>query len=72
MVYLRRTDASGRAEVLGRSFEVDRQWAHRWIRAEVDLDGGTIRFYRLRRREPGDQPLLREIAHRIPARPFHE
>jgi hypothetical protein len=72
LVYLRRTDASGRAEVLGRSFEVDRHWAHRLIRAEVDLDGGTIRFYRLRRREPGDQPLLREPAHRIPARPFHE
>jgi len=72
MVYLRRTDASGRAEVLGRSFEVDRHWAHRLIRAEVDLDGGTIRFYRLRRRQPGDQPLLRETAHRIPARPFHE
>src|SRR5262249_24879489 len=49
MVYLRQTDASGRAEVLGRSFEVDRRWAHPLIRAEVDLDGGTIRFYRLRR-----------------------
>jgi hypothetical protein len=72
MVYLRRTDAGGRAEVLGRSFDVDRHWAHQLIRAEVDLDGGTIRFYRLRRREPGDQPLLRETAHRIPARPFHE
>jgi transposase-like protein len=72
MVYLRRTDANGRAEVLGRSFEVDRHWVHRLIRAEVDLDGGTIRFYRLRRREPGDQPLLKETAHRIPAKPFHE
>ncbi|MBV8555014.1 MAG: hypothetical protein JO116_05585, partial [Planctomycetaceae bacterium] len=72
MVYLRRTDANGRAEVLGRSFEVDRHWAHRLIRAEVDLDGGTIRFYRLRRREPGDQPLLKEAAPRIPAKPFHE
>jgi hypothetical protein len=72
MVYLRRTEASGRAEVLGRYFEVDRHWAHRLIRAEVDLDGGTIRFYGLRRREPGDQPSLRETAHRIPARPFRE
>jgi hypothetical protein len=38
MVYLRRTDASGRAEVLGRSFEVDRHWALRLIRAEVELE----------------------------------
>jgi hypothetical protein len=72
MVYLRRTDAEGRAEVLGRAFEVDRHWAHRLVRAEVDLDAGQIRFYRLRRREPGDQPLLRETAHRIPAKLFHE
>jgi transposase-like protein len=72
MVYLRRTDAEGRAEVLGRAFEVDRHWAHRLVRAEVDLDAGQIRFYRLRRREPGDQPLLRETAHRIPPKPFHE
>jgi transposase len=72
MVDLRRTDANGWAEVLGRSFEVDRHWAHRLVRAEVDLDAGKIRFYRLRRREPRDQPLLRGTAHRIPAKPFHE
>jgi transposase-like protein len=72
MVYVRRTDAEGRAEVLGRAFEVDRHWAHRLVRAEVDLDAGKIRFYRLRRREPGDQPLLKEVLHRIPYKPFHE
>ena len=72
MVYLRRTDAEGRAEVLGRAFEVDRHWAHRLVRAEVDLDAGAIRFYRLRRREPGDQPLLKEVVHRIPSKRFHE
>jgi transposase len=72
MVYLRRTDAEGRAEVLGRAFDVDRHWAHRLVRAEVDLDAGVIRFYRLRRREPGDQPLLKEVVHRIPSKPFHE
>jgi hypothetical protein len=72
MVYVRRTDAEGRAEVLGRAFEVDRSWAHRLVRAEVDLDAGRIRFYRLRRREPGDQPLLKEVVHRIPSKPFHE
>jgi hypothetical protein len=42
------------------------------VRAEVDLDGGKIRFYRLRRREPGDQPLLKEVVHRIRSKPFHE
>jgi hypothetical protein len=72
VVYLRRTDAAGRAEVLGQAFEVDRHWAHRLVRAEVDLDAGMIRFSRLRRREPGDQPLLKEVVHRIPSKPFHE
>ena len=72
IVYLRRTDAEGRVEVLGRAFEVDRRWANRLVRAEVDLDGGTIRFHRLRRREPGDQPLIREVVHRVRAKRFHE
>jgi putative transposase len=72
IIYLRRTDASGRAEVLGRSFEVDVRWVHRLVRAEVDLKAGMIRFYRLRRREPGDQPLIREVTHLIKNKLFHE
>src|SRR5512147_681059 len=72
IIYLRRTDAAGRAEVLGRSFEVDERWAHRLVRAEVDLKAGTIEFYRLRRREPGDQPLIKEVSHRIKNKLFHE
>src|SRR5512144_840858 len=72
IVYLRRTDATGAVEVLGRNFEVDRQWVHRLVRAEVDLDGGLIRFYRLRRREPGDQPMMREVVHRIKHKRFCE
>ena len=69
---MRRTDAEGRAEVLGRAFEVDQRWANRLVRAEVDLDGGMIRFHRLRRREPGDQPLIREVVHRVRAKRFQE
>jgi hypothetical protein len=72
IVYLRRTDATGAVEVLGRCFEVDRQWVHRLVRAEVDLDGGMIRFYRLRGREPGDQPVMSEVVHRIKHKRFCE
>jgi hypothetical protein len=72
IIYLRRTDAAGAVEVLGRSFEVDRQWVHRLVRAEVDLDGGMVRFYRLRRREPRDQPVMREVVHRIKHKRFCE
>jgi transposase-like protein len=72
LIYLRRTSATGGVEVLGRSFEVDRQWSNRLVRVEVDLKAGRLRFYRLRRREPTDQPLLKEIHHRIPDRGLRE
>jgi hypothetical protein len=72
LVYLRRTNALGEVEVLGRSFEVDRQWANRLVRIVVDLKAGRLRVYRLRRREPSDQPLLREIRHRVPDRGLRE
>jgi hypothetical protein len=39
---------------------------------EVDLDGDTIRIYRLRRREPQDQPLLRELHHHLKKGRFTE
>ena len=53
---MRRTNAAGAVEVLGRSFEVDGHWLNRLVRVEVDLDGDKIRIYRLRRREPRTSP----------------
>jgi hypothetical protein len=72
IIYLRRTSAVGTVEVLGRSFEVDEHWLNRLVRVEVDLDGDKIRIYRLRRREPQDQPLLKELNHHIKKRKFTE
>jgi hypothetical protein len=72
IMYLRRTSATGTVEVLGRSFEVDPHWLNRLVRVEVDLDGDRIRIYRLRRREPQDQPLLRELHHHIKNKKFSE
>jgi hypothetical protein len=72
IVSLRRTDATGAVEVLGRNFEVDPHWTHRLVRAEVDLDGGMVRFSRLRRREPRDQPVMKEVVHRIKHKRFCE
>jgi hypothetical protein len=72
IIYLRRTGATGGVELLGRSFEVDATWPHRLVRAEVDLDLGRIRFYALRRRDPAHQPLLREVAYKLPRRRFRE
>jgi hypothetical protein len=72
IIYLRRTGATGGVEPLGRSLEVDATWPHRLVRAEVDLDLGQIRFSALRRRDPAHQPLLREVAYKLPRRRFRE
>jgi transposase len=72
IVYVRRTSERGSVELLGRRFEVDATWPDRLVRAEVDLDAGSIRFYALRRRQPDRQPLLREVAYRLPHRRFSE
>jgi len=66
LLYLRRTDAQGAVPLLGHVFPVDRHWGHRLVRAEVALPGGPIRFFALRRRDPGTQPLLREIPYELP------
>jgi transposase len=72
IIYLRRTGERGAVELLGRRFEVDAAWPNRLVRAEVDLDAGVIRFHALRRRDPGRQPLLREVAYSLPRRRFKE
>jgi hypothetical protein len=72
MIFLRRSNARGEVQLLGRSFAVDPLWQHRLIRAEVDLTGQRIRFYQLRRRTPEEQPLLNELAYVLPRRKFSE
>lgn len=72
VIFLRRTDAQGRAELLGRTYQVSSTWCSRLVRAEVDLTAGEIRFYALRRRDPNQQPLLKRHAYTTPTKPFHE
>lgn len=70
IVFLRRTDRWGRVSILNRAYPVDRSWQHRLVRAELDIEARSIRCYALRRREPADQPLLREHAYQPPDRWF--
>lgn len=72
IVFVRRTDAAGRVRLLGRTFEVDAQWAHRLVRCEVRLAEARLQIYRLRRSAPGSQPLLREHEYVLPRRSFSE
>jgi len=70
VIYLRRTNDRGELEVLGHQYLVDPHWPHRLVRAEVDLDKHEIRFYRLRRREPNLQPLVKTVPYDPPTKPF--
>ena len=72
IIFVRRTDAAGAVRLLERGYAVDPRWTNRLVRAEFDLDAGTLRFYALRRKEPTVQPVLREIDHRLPKRKFRE
>lgn len=71
VIYLRRTDEFGTIRALGHRLEVDAQWVHRLVRAEVDLEAQQIRCYRLRRRAPDEQPLVRTIKYVFPEKQFH-
>jgi hypothetical protein len=72
IVYLRRTDARGRVQLLGHTHDVDSNWPHRLVRAEVEIDAGRVRFFALRRRDPDHQPLLKAIPYRLPSRRIRE
>lgn len=70
VIYLRQTNEKGQVSVLGHSFDIDPDWTIRMVRCEVDLTQNQIMFYRLRRREPSDQPLIKTIDYEFPRRKF--
>jgi hypothetical protein len=70
VIYLRRTNDRGEVEVQRRTYLIDPLWNHRLVRAEVDLSNHKIHFYRLRRKEPDDQPLIRTVAYVPPTKRF--
>jgi transposase len=72
VIFLRRTNAQAVVECLGHRFKLHHLWVHRLVRIEVDLTFGEMRFYRLRRLEPEDQPLLKTLAYRVIRKPFHD
>ena len=70
MIYLRRSNEDGALHLLGTTFLIDKRWIHRLVRCEVDFTHRRIRFYALRRREPDDQPMLRELPYVRSDKPF--
>ena len=72
LIFIRRSNAQGEVQLLGRTFAVEPLWQHWLVRAEVDLKKQRIRFYTLRRRAPDQQPLVNEAKYVLPRRKFTE
>jgi hypothetical protein len=72
LVYLRRSNGQSEVTLFGHSWSLGEVWPHRLVRAEVDLINDKIRFFRLRRRDPGSQPQILEVDYRLPNRGFQE
>ncbi len=72
LIFIRRTNDKGDANLLGHSFVVDNLWSHRLVRCEVNLATESIAFYSLRRREPTSQNLLKKVAYSPPQRRFKD
>ena len=72
VIFLRRTDASGKVYLLGRRFPVSDVWLYRLVRCEVNLDEQQISFFTLRRSMPNEHDLIKTIHYRPPSKPFVE
>lgn len=72
IIFLRQTSERGAVSLLGHTVSVDPLWCHRLVRCEVSLSDRRASFYGLRRAQPDQQPLLREIPYMLPERPFKE
>jgi len=70
IIFLRRTDANGHVTLLGHRWPISSQWVHRLVRCEVNFDHEQVQFYGLRRRDPGDQPILTTLPYRFPYKRF--
>jgi hypothetical protein len=72
LVYLRRTNPQGEVTLLGQTWQVSEVWPSRLVRCEVDLDKDKVRFFTLRRKDPTNQPQIREVDYRLPSRGFQD
>jgi hypothetical protein len=72
LVYLRRSNPNSEVALLGQTRPLGQVWPNRLVRCEVDLGKDKIRFFTLRRKEPGSQPQILEVDYRLPNRGFQD
>jgi hypothetical protein len=72
VIFIRVTNQSGQARVLGHTFDVSPIWCGRLVRADVDLTHHTIHFHSLRRKEPHTHSCLATHDYEPPTKRFQE
>lgn len=60
LIFIRRTSDKGTVRLLEQTYAVDALWTQRLVRAELDIRTRKWRIYRLRRKDPENQPLLKQ------------
>jgi hypothetical protein len=51
--------------ILGHQWMVDSLGTNRLVRAEIKLNKNIIQFYKLRRREPDQHPLINTVKYKL-------
>lgn len=70
LIYVRRTDDTGHVRLLGHRIAVDPHWVHRLVRCEIQIDQQRIQCFALRRSDPTEQPLLKQVHYQVSERAF--
>jgi hypothetical protein len=68
IVFIRRTSETGTVRVLEQTYLADPQWPHRLVRVEVNVATLALRIFRLRRKAPERQPLIKQLNLKGPFR----
>ena len=61
IIFIRRTSETGTVRVLEQTYLADPKWAHRLVRVEVNIATLSLRIFRLRRKAPDRQPLIKTL-----------
>ena len=61
IIFIRRTSETGTVRVLEQTYLADPKWPHRLVRVEVNIATLSLRFFRLRRKAPERQPLIKQL-----------
>jgi hypothetical protein len=72
IIFIRRSTDDEYVEAMGHWWKVPGIGAHKLVRVDVNLTKGTMKFYRIRRREPKIHQILAKAKYKLPKKVFKE